>query len=116
MASSHRIAQRRTLRWAQGSTCAGCGKHLPSARRLKKQHPDYPTFDHVIPRSRGGQNLLTNGVLKHRSCNAIRKDRLPTGCDMIWLAFVRARLSVRPHSVKGLPGWQRWRRSRRKSS
>ena len=104
--ASHRVAQRRTLRWAQGSVCAGCGKHLPSARRTKKHHPDYPTFDHVIPLSRGGKNRLTNGLLKHRICNAARGNRSASGCDLIWLAFVQARLSVRPKSVKNMPGWQ----------
>jgi 5-methylcytosine-specific restriction endonuclease McrA len=97
--------QRRALRWAQGSICAGCGAHLPSSSRLKIHDPRYPTFDHVIPRSRGGRTVLTNGLLKHQECNAKRGNSDPTGCDLIWVEFVRARLAVRPRSVKGAPGW-----------
>jgi len=101
-----RKAQRRTLRWAQGSVCAGCGKHLPSAGRVRHCDPDYPTFDHVVPRSKGGTNRLENGILKHRLCNERRKDAPPTGCDLIWLAFVQARLAERPASVKAATDWR----------
>jgi 5-methylcytosine-specific restriction endonuclease McrA len=72
---------------------------------LKIHDPRYPTFDHVIPRSRGGRTVLTNGLLKHQECNAKRGNENPTGCDLIWVEFVRARLAVRPRSVKGAPGW-----------
>ena len=58
---------------------AGCGRHLPSAHRVKVNDPDYPTFDHIVARSKGGRRTLTNGVLKHKHCNAMRGDRPPTG-------------------------------------
>jgi 5-methylcytosine-specific restriction endonuclease McrA len=100
MATKQAAAQRRALRWAQFSVYAGCGKHLPSARRLRRHHPDYPTFDHVLPRSAGGRRTLTNGLLKHQRCNQARADRAPTGCDLLWLLLVRTRLADRPRSFK----------------
>jgi 5-methylcytosine-specific restriction endonuclease McrA len=93
-------AQRRALRWAQNSICAGCGLHLPSARRLKRFDRDYPTFDHVVPKSRGGGRTLANGLLKHLRCNQDRGDRPASGCDRVWLEAVKARLSNRPRSFK----------------
>ena len=99
--SSKRIkAQRRALRWAQGSICAGCGGHLPSATRVKCHDPDYPTFDHVVPRSKGGLRTLANGLLKHLRCNQARGDRPPNGCDRLWLLRVTAILKDRPLSFK----------------
>ena len=106
MTSKYRSGQARTLRWAQGSVCAACGGHLPSAKRLKRFHPDYPTFDHVLPRSKGGGRTLHNGLLKHHRCNMARRNLPPTGCDLIWLEFIRARLAVKPQTVKGLAGWE----------
>ena len=89
--------QRRKLRFAQQSICAGCGQHLPSVRRVKKHHPDYPTFDHVVPKSLGGRRVLTNGLLKHRRCNGLKANRCPSGCDLIWLAAVQFRLEALEH-------------------
>lgn len=101
MASTRQIAaQIRALRWAQASVCAGCGSHVPSSKRLKRFHPDYPTFDHVITRSDGGQRKLNNGLLKHQRCNQSRGSKPPTGCDLIWLDLVRERLLKRPKSFK----------------
>jgi hypothetical protein len=93
-------AQRRALRWAQRSICAGCGRLIPSARRLKRYHPDYPTFDHLQLRSEGGRRTLANGLLKHQRCNVSRGDRPPNGCDFVWAAVVQARLAQRPTSFK----------------
>jgi len=36
-----------------------------------------PTVDHVIPRSRGGSNDMTNKVLCCRSCNSRKSTRTP---------------------------------------
>ncbi|MFN6934251.1 MAG: HNH endonuclease [Tsuneonella sp.] len=93
-------AQRRALRWAQGSICAGCGQPVPSAKRLALYHPDYPTFDHVVTRSEGGRRVLENGLLKHQRCNHARANRAANGCDLVWLSLVRDRLAERPRSFK----------------
>lgn len=98
----HRAAQRRALRWAQADICAGCGAHLPSGKRLPPLHPCFPTFDHVIPRSKGGERTLANGLLKHQRCNQERGHKPPTGCDLVWLDLVRTRLAGRPRSFKSM--------------
>jgi 5-methylcytosine-specific restriction endonuclease McrA len=40
------------------------------------------TFDHVIPRSRGGRTLWTNVVTACQTCNLRKGDRLPRECHM----------------------------------
>ena len=98
--TKRRAAQRRALRWAQCDLCAACGAFLPSGKRLPRHHPDSPTFDHVIARSKGGGRTLTNGLLKHQRCNQQRGQRPPTGCDLLWLDLVQSRLVGRPRSFK----------------
>lgn len=41
------------------------------------------TFDHVIPRSRGGQTCWDNVVAACSDCNLIKGNRLPDVCGMI---------------------------------
>lgn len=41
------------------------------------------TFDHVIPRSKGGLTSWDNIVAACRKCNATKGDKLPKQCDMI---------------------------------
>lgn len=40
------------------------------------------TFDHVIPRSRGGRTTWENVVTACGSCNLVKGSRLPRECDM----------------------------------
>jgi 5-methylcytosine-specific restriction endonuclease McrA len=40
------------------------------------------TFDHVVPRSRGGRTSWTNVVTACQSCNLHKGNRLPGECDM----------------------------------
>ena len=40
------------------------------------------TFDHVLPRSRGGRTTWTNVVTACMDCNLRKSDRLPAECDM----------------------------------
>ncbi len=40
------------------------------------------TFDHVIPRARGGKTSWTNIVTACRSCNTIKGHKLPRDCGM----------------------------------
>ncbi len=40
------------------------------------------TFDHVVPRSRGGRTLWTNVVTACQTCNLRKGDRLPRECNM----------------------------------
>lgn len=86
------LNHRRRLRLAQGGLCAGCADPLPGEGKRSPRSPLYPTFDHVVPRSRGGRRNLDNGLLKHKRCNEAKGDAPPTGCDLVWLGAVRARM------------------------
>lgn len=53
------------------------------------------TIDHVIPPARGGGNN-GNRVRAHESCNGLKGDRWPTGCELIMLAATNAVLASIP--------------------
>jgi 5-methylcytosine-specific restriction endonuclease McrA len=60
-----------------GSSCSICGKPLARGYR-DPNHESYITFDHIVPRSRGGASDLGNLRLAHRSCNTLRgNDPIP---------------------------------------
>jgi len=50
----------------QGGNCKGCGEHFK---------PQNLTFDHITPRSRGGQDYLDNLQLLCGHCNSVKGDR-----------------------------------------
>ena len=59
--------------------CALCGGYcLISDFTEKDGHlypgPNYPTIDHIIPRSKGGKNSYKNAQLAHYRCNQLKKD------------------------------------------
>lgn len=83
MSGPQNAAQKRHfIRNAQGSRCAICGEHMGKERG---------TLDHVIPRSKGGKHT-GNLVVAHRRCNEQRGSTMPTGCLIIQLAAVNAKL------------------------
>ena len=57
------------LLWEHGKRCAICGKKISSYDEL--------TVDHIIPRSKGGKNVLSNCQLAHRACNSKKNDTMP---------------------------------------
>ena len=68
-----------------GFACQYCGEQLP-ARSL--------TFDHVVPRSKGGRTAWENIVTACRPCNADKGDRTPAQAGM-----TLRREPVRPKSL-----------------
>ena len=71
----------------QGGACSLCGRPLS----FDKDGPQQPTVEHVTPRSRGGRNHK-NRLVAHRGCNLRKGAGLPTGCELILLQAVNARL------------------------
>ena len=66
----------RTLWDAQGGACALCGRAMP-ATRWETPHARVwtklrPTYDHIRPRSKGGDDALENLQLAHARCNKIK--------------------------------------------
>ena len=53
--------------------CQYCGEQLPTSEL---------TFDHVVPRSRGGRTTWDNVVTACGSCNLLKRSRLPRECRM----------------------------------
>lgn len=51
------------------------------------------TFEHVLPRHAGGREK-GNLLLTHAKCNERRGDAMPTGCLLIMLDAVNARLGL----------------------
>ena len=100
LTSGHRVRFADALGEAQGWLCPICGQ--PMDPNLA------PSVDHVHPR-RGKQartGLYRNALGTHFWCNNAKGDREPTGCELIWLAAVNARLGVgytRMRAVLTLP-------------
>lgn len=66
--SQKAVKRRATLVKRDGVLCWICGRFMPEEDR---------TFDHVIPRSKGGTGALTNLRLAHKRCNSKRGDKDP---------------------------------------
>jgi 5-methylcytosine-specific restriction endonuclease McrA len=67
-----RRGQRITALMARdGLNCAICGEALD--RHIKDvNHARYITLDHILPRSHGGLDDLSNLRLAHQECNSLR--------------------------------------------
>lgn len=54
-----------------GDRCCVCGSKLD--RRVQDEYsPEYITFEHVIPTSKGGEDKEHNIKLSHKKCNQER--------------------------------------------
>ena len=51
-----------------GTDCTICSEPLDRTIR-DHSHPRYVTFDHIVPRSAGGNDKHTNKRLAHQRCN-----------------------------------------------
>jgi hypothetical protein len=96
--------RRLQLAEAQDWFCPICGGNL--------RFGDLST-DHVWSRRGLGRGLRQNHLAAHARCNNHKGSRRPTGCELVWLMVVNARLGQdrpphprdRPHRRrhKGLP-------------
>lgn len=69
--SDRKAKMRARLFERDGNKCHLCG--LP----MSIYHPNHPlgaTIDHLIPRSQGGNNDISNLKLAHKRCNEARAD------------------------------------------
>jgi 5-methylcytosine-specific restriction endonuclease McrA len=73
--------------------CLLCGTGLDADQDFPAYDDRRPSLDHVLPRSRGGAHV-GNRLAAHRKCNSDKSNRLPTGCELVWLEVVNARLLV----------------------
>lgn len=87
---------------AQDGLCGVCGKRLPFTWADKS--PEGASRDHVWPRlpayggalrhMEGRAGLEGNTLLAHTRCNRKKGRRPPTGCELVRLAAVNARLHI----------------------
>lgn len=61
----------RTLVTKYGGRCNACGDQV----NMRHGHPKQATVDHVLPRSRGGNDALDNLQLLCRACNCDKADQ-----------------------------------------
>lgn len=64
---------RRNVIWRDNNQCQYCSKHFMA---------DKLTIDHVVPRSRGGQNDWLNLVTACKKCNQKKGDKTPSEANM----------------------------------
>jgi 5-methylcytosine-specific restriction endonuclease McrA len=64
---AHVALSNRTLFGRDRYVCAYCGGHFPNYNNLSR--------DHIVPRSRGGDNTWTNVVTACKPCNSKKDDK-----------------------------------------
>jgi 5-methylcytosine-specific restriction endonuclease McrA len=67
--SAKRRKVRQDLYAKQGGKCHWCQDTMSLEAHVWRQRPDYATFDHLRPISRGGSNAVSNVVLCCAICN-----------------------------------------------
>lgn len=95
MSKEDKHRRMRTLFDLQSGICPHCGKniqHPDEAREMGRMNwPKGPSLDHVIPRSKGGVNAMTNLILTHRRCNNNRGDNPMTPSAVRLMLSLKAR-------------------------
>lgn len=82
------VLRRIVLADTQGRMCALCAGHVPADEK--------GSLDHVVPLYLGGWDEFGNYLFAHRDCNIAKANDEPTGCELVWLFAVNARLGVFP--------------------
>jgi 5-methylcytosine-specific restriction endonuclease McrA len=95
--------RRKTLLHHQRRICAICGTPFQSSFH-KTEDAIEPSIDHVFPLGSGGYDGIGNIVVVHKRCNTAKASKLPTGCEVIWLVAVCARMG-QPVKMKPTLPW-----------
>jgi 5-methylcytosine-specific restriction endonuclease McrA len=85
---------RKQLVATQRGRCGICGGPMADYDP-RPGAPFESSVEHVVPRKRGG-GIKGNVFASHKRCNAAKADRAPTGCELVFLALVNAKLSHDP--------------------
>lgn len=73
---------------AQGGVCAYCPAVFTPDDAELDAPGIWPTFDHVIPKSKNGANGINNGLAACGPCNTAKGDRMPTKRELKKLAEI----------------------------
>lgn len=111
--------------WNAGlGLCGICGRPV-DAPPADGNYGSMPTMDHVFPKSPKAMDLARIAALRrlvhdsrrkvvaHRKCNNRKSNRPPTGCEVVFLMAVNARLRGRPQEISA-PSRTKARADRRK--
>jgi 5-methylcytosine-specific restriction endonuclease McrA len=79
----------------QEGLCAYCYRPMLPARPPGSQSGLSCTLEEVVPWANGGRHVMNTVAACYR-CNFAKKCRLPTGCELIALAWVSARFRADP--------------------
>lgn len=75
------------LLWKYGNRCAICGRKIRSLDEL--------TVDHIIPKAKGGKNVISNCQLAHKTCNELKNDTMPDEYERMLRSNKRRILKMR---------------------
>lgn len=79
MTMFERVEVRRRIQDEQGGTCYFCSRTVCEYPMHTRPHPDdMATLDHVLPRSRGGDDRRENLIVSCYRCNADRQNSIPS--------------------------------------
>jgi len=72
--AKERQERRRSLFERQSGKCHWCGGAMSLEAHVPPMGPrrDYATFEHIVPKSKGGKSNFANVVLAHTICNLKR--------------------------------------------
>lgn len=80
-------ARRFILFCAQEGMCMICALVLS---------PHDASVDHIVPMFLGGDDEDGNYALVHRLCNSVKANDEPTGCELVWMFSINARIGANP--------------------
>lgn len=81
------VARRFVLFAAQEGICMICALSLA---------PQEATVDHIVPLFLGGDDEDGNYALVHKPCNSAKSNDEPTGCELVWMFSINARIGANP--------------------
>jgi 5-methylcytosine-specific restriction endonuclease McrA len=95
---------------AQQGLCSICRERLLSDERFLDDTGW--SLDHVFPRAHYELGNRGNVLLAHKLCNRVKSDRDPTGCEVVLLHSVNAKLGfklARPYKREPIRNaWKRY--------
>jgi 5-methylcytosine-specific restriction endonuclease McrA len=91
-ARRHRARLKAALFEAQDGICALCFERMnpPCSNPSRTNQPLSATLEHIFPLVMGGRDATA--VAAHWECNQAKRNRRPTGCELLALDWVRTKV------------------------
>jgi 5-methylcytosine-specific restriction endonuclease McrA len=102
MSGENRRRKVDVLMKAQGGLCGRCDE--PIDLGLEHPHPKAASIEHVLAKSLGGSNHITNLLVEHADCNEAGGNRPPSPHDREWQRVVHLYLQIHhPEMLENIP-------------